>query len=254
VPVLYQAVAARVSLIGMTKVPNNGDVFSGAYTYSEFSMRCKITTYDVEYSRIMGILQNVTSDVTSSGAVLEIFHGVQFYDVASDSQLDIQDMMSRASLEDSLNDLRERWEQLMSVKVMSAIGAVAESRKALLQQTRKTMLVAKVPWLSLILLLAVTLLQVALAAHVIISTYFKNTIMLKDQRCGNQLTTAGGPWGLFQEPAVSELSIHHAPQKSRLPTEDEPAAITLRIKVEDRPDDHVQFVLVGPRDKNVREV
>lgn len=78
--------------------------------------------------------------------------------------------------------------------------------------------------------------------------------MLKDQRCGNQLTTAGGPWGLFQEPAVSELSIDHAPQKSRLPTEDEHAASTLRVKVEDRADDHVQFVLVGPRDQIVREI
>lgn len=81
--------------------------------------------------------------------------------------------MSRASLEDLTNDLRKRWEQLMSVKVMSAIGAVAESREALLQQTREKMLVAKVPWFSLILLLAVTLLQMALAIYAIISTYCK---------------------------------------------------------------------------------
>lgn len=69
----------------MTKVPDNGDFFSGAFSYSDFGMRCKITIYDVEYSRIMGILQNIMSDVTSSGAVLEIFHGVQFYNVVSDS-------------------------------------------------------------------------------------------------------------------------------------------------------------------------
>jgi hypothetical protein len=243
---------ARVSLIGLTNETGDG-VFHGANNYAEFGMRCKITTYDVKYSRIMGILRNITSDVTSSGAVLEIFHGVQFYDVGSDSQLDMQDMLSRVSLENSPNDLRQLWEQLMSVKVLSVIGAVAESRESLQQQTRVNLLVAKVPWLSLALLLGVTLLQVVLATHVIISIYWRNTVKLKDQRCGNQLTTAGGSWGLFQVPAISALSVDHASANSGLPTEELNAARMLRVGVKDGAGDHVQLVLVEPRVQNMLE-
>lgn len=245
VPVLYQAVTARVPLIGiLNNVTGNSDVFAGENRYAEFSMRCKITTYDVEYSRVAGTLQNTTSVISQNGSVLELFHGVQFYNVVSDSQLDVQDMLAQVSWQSSTDGLRREWEQLMSVKVMSAIGSVAKSGEALLQQTRENMLVAKVPWLSLVLLCAVTFLQVALGTQVIISTYWKNTLDLRDQKCGNQLSTAGAAWGTFQDAAVSELSLDYAPEKCGLPIEDLKRAEASRVVASDVLADHLGLILV----------
>jgi hypothetical protein len=57
----------------------NQDVFMGEHVYIEFAMRCKLTTFDVEYSRVSGAFQDVSSNPTN-GSAFEIYHGIQFYD------------------------------------------------------------------------------------------------------------------------------------------------------------------------------
>jgi hypothetical protein len=111
VPVLYFALAARVQLIGIgANVKGNEDVFTGEHIYGELGMRCKLTTFDVAYSRVRGKLQDVTSSQTENGTALEIFHGVQFYDATSYSQLDSLEMLSQASLERTTAALRKKLE------------------------------------------------------------------------------------------------------------------------------------------------
>jgi hypothetical protein len=234
VPVLYLAVAARVSLIGIgADVMGNGDIFTGEHVYGELGMRCKLTTFDVIYSRVGGKLLNVLSSESTNGTALEIFHGVQFYDVTSDSQLDTLEMLSQASLEPTTAALRKTWEDLMSFKILSVIGSVMIPQSALQQQTRIRRLVAKIPWSSLALVCGVTLMQVALGCQIVLLIYVKNRVDFRDGLTGEQLSTPGACWGAFCPPAISLASLRLRPPTAGLRAEDVESGKYQRVGVVD---------------------
>jgi hypothetical protein len=193
----YLAVAGRISFLGLgVDFKGNEDVFTGEHVYVEFAMRCKLTTFDVEYSRLSGTLEDVSSSPTN-GSVLEIFHGVQFYDVSTSSAFDLQEILAQVGLQPTTKDLARKWEILFSAKVLCVIGSVTTSRRPLLQQASTHMLVAKISWLAVAFMGCCTLAYVFVGLRIIVSTRRTNT---KEKLLGEVLSTPGAGFAAFQSP------------------------------------------------------
>jgi hypothetical protein len=193
----YLAVAGRIGFIGLgVDFQGNQDVFMGEHTYIEFAMRCKLTTFEVEYSRVNGTLQDVSSNPTN-GSVLEIFHGVQFYDLTTSSAFDLQEILAQAGLQPTTKDLARKWEKLFSTKILSVIGSVTTPRSPLLQQARTRMLVAEISWLAIAYLGFCSIIYVLAGLYTIVSARRTDPM---ERLLGEVLCTPGAGFAAFQSP------------------------------------------------------
>jgi hypothetical protein len=200
----YLAVAARIGFIGLgVDFQGNQDVFMGEHDYIELAMRCKLTTFDVEYSRLNGTFQDVSSNPTN-GSVFEIYHGVQFYDSTTSSSFDLEEILAQAELQPTTQDLARKWEELFSTKILSVIGSVTTSRNSLLQQARIQMLVAKISWLAIAYLGCCSIVYVWVGLRTTVSAQRTNP---KEKLLGEILCTPGAGFVAFQSPTNMIRSI-----------------------------------------------
>jgi hypothetical protein len=200
----YLAVAARISFIGLgVDFQGNQDVFMGEHVYVEFAMRCELTTFDVEYTRLSGTFQDVSTN-PNNGSVLEIYHGVQFYDSTDSSGFDLEEILAQAGLQPTTTDLARKWEMLFSTRILSVIGSVTTSRSPLLQQVRTQMLVAKISWLAIAYLGCCTAIYILVGLRTIVSARRTNP---KEKLLGEVLCTPGAGFAAFQSPANMIRSI-----------------------------------------------
>lgn len=204
---LYLAVAARIGLVGLgEEFAGNSDTFVGQGKYVEFAMRCRISSFDVEYTRYSGSLQDIIASPMDNGTTLEIFHGVQFYSAATDSGADLSELLSQVSVQPSTDALARKWEKLFSVKVLSVIGAVTSGRNALMQQTRIEKLVAQIPWPSLGAVFICSLLFVWEALQILQTVYRGKSVHQMeegDRLLASQVSTPGLVFSAFLDPADS---------------------------------------------------
>lgn len=136
---IFLAFAARITLVSMQEhVIDNPDVFFGGHVYAELAMQCKITSFDVEYSRIRGKIVDIDVLAPTNGSILEMFHGVDGYDPTLDSNTSFLNMLDQSSLQATTAEFTAMWERLMSFLVLGRIASVLTPRRALQHQVRYT--------------------------------------------------------------------------------------------------------------------
>jgi hypothetical protein len=140
----------------------------------------------------------------------------------------------------------------MSIKILSVIGSVMTPQPALQQETRKSLLVAKIPWSSLALVSAVTLMQVALGWQIVLSTYVKSKVDFRDCLTGEHLSTAGACWVAFQKLATRLASLGLRPLTTGLDSEDVEFGKRLRVRVVDDEGPYSRLVLEELRADDAR--
>lgn len=115
---------------------------------------CSYQTFEVEYTSQNGALGDFTITPTTNGSIAEIYHG-SISIGSSDAQL--QDILETAALESSGEALADTWAKLYSEQVLGVIGAFTSPRSNLEEQSRKSILVTKLPIPALAVLLALNL-------------------------------------------------------------------------------------------------
>lgn len=200
----FLAVASRILLAGLgSNTTGNPDVFGGQHTYIELAMRCKITSFDIEYSRVRGIIRDVVSRPTPNGSVLEIYHGVRTYDPTVDSGSDLLEILSQAALQESTENFAIKWEKLFSTQVLGLIGSTLTPRISLQQQTREMVLVAMVPWWAPAMITFCCLTYVVLGVWTMLC---KRKMSPGERLLGDQMSTPGEIWKAFRPWDVIVLS------------------------------------------------
>jgi hypothetical protein len=207
----FLAVASRIPIVGLGgNTTGNPDVFRAQHTYIELAMRCKITSFDIEYSRVRGIIRDVVSRPTPNGSVLEIYHGVRTYDPTSDSGSDLLEILSQASLQESTENFAIKWGKLFLTQVLGVIGSTLTPRISLQQQTREIVLVAMVPLWSPVIITLCCLTYVVLGVRLMLC---KRKMSPGERLLGDQMSTAGEIWKAFRPWDVIVLSENeHASQ------------------------------------------
>ena len=172
----YTATAARISVSSFTDTSNitisEPDVFNSENGYLDLVMTCSVTSYSVNYTWYKSSIHNVTIAPTNNGTVLELFHGTQYYNTVSGGGVDLQQYLVDASI--SGNDTASflsTWGNLNSVKVLSLIGAYLTPRTNIEEQSRRALLVAKVPTAALGALIGCSLAYTVLGIALVIAAY-----------------------------------------------------------------------------------
>lgn len=156
---VFLGVAGRIGFNGLGRKFRSSDLFIHKHTYIDFAMRCKMTMFEVNYTRLNSTLTDLSLSDTN-GSIFEIFHGVQYYDILTSTAWELQEVLAQSGLQNTTAKIAREWEHLFTIKVLGVVGSVLEKRQALLQQSRKHLLVARVPWPALGFLCFCTLLYV----------------------------------------------------------------------------------------------
>jgi hypothetical protein len=148
---IYMGVAARISGWGLQTGDDldSSAIFNSAKTYYELAMSCRLTSYDVEYSRINGTFSDITTSATPNGSVVELAHGAELYITVGGPSPFYGDALLQVDVEPTTEALAAKFASLYSTYMMGTIGSVTTPREALALQTRTEKLVTRVPrvWL-----------------------------------------------------------------------------------------------------------
>jgi hypothetical protein len=146
-------------------------MFTNGFSWSDFTLNCSYTTYDVNYTWASGAIYNTTITPSPNGTLAEMYHGVQNYASVDGGNPVLLDNLRRAGHQNTSDAVAREWANLYSVSVLSTIGAYTTSRTNLQEQTKTSMLVTQVPTLPLGLLLAFGLAYVVLGVWLGIVAY-----------------------------------------------------------------------------------
>ena len=172
----YTATAARITANSFTDTSNittsEPDVFNSENGYLDLIITCSVTSYSVNYTWYKSSVRNVTTAPTNNGTILELFHGTQYYNTVSGGGVDLQQYLVDSSI--SGNDTASflsTWGNLNSIKVLALIGAYLTPRTNLEEQSRRALLVAKVPKAALGALIGCSLAYTVLGIGLVIAAY-----------------------------------------------------------------------------------
>jgi hypothetical protein len=171
---IFVAVAGRISAPDMSATSNlstDPNMFTNGFSWSDFTLNCSYTTFDVNYTWASGAIYNTTITPSPNGTLAEMYHGVQNFASVDGGDPVLQDNLRRAAHQNTSDAVAREWANLYSVDVLSTIGAYTTSRTNLQEQTRTSMLVTQVPTLPLGLLLAFSLAYVVLGVWLGIVAY-----------------------------------------------------------------------------------
>lgn len=150
------------------------EISTGA-DYLSFVLRCSYQTFEVEYTSHRGRLGDFDTTPTENGSIAEIYHGFisQLSLGGSDTNTQLQNILSTAVLQPNATNLAEKWAQQHSKQILSVIGAFTSPRGNFEQQSRKSILVTKLPIPALAVLLTLNLTYLPLGLYLFIMAYRK---------------------------------------------------------------------------------
>ena len=258
---MFLALAARLP---MTAFPPSSSMLNSSLTssnsgnaYIDFILSCSVASYDVTYTAVQSGIRNIRSARHQNGSVLEIFHGAQLYTGVGNSGYDLQDYLVQAALASSVasnetlstaqrtaeDSFADKFAELYSMKVLSKIGAYTTPRENILQQTRRTLLVAKVPIAALASLIALSLIYPILGIALAIRGWKvsgKNV-----QEIATQLSLAGLSAAAFGEPPRRQHHLKRSTSDLAARKRDNAKEETRRVVVEGNEKEGFQFRVMG---------
>ena len=225
---IYMGVAARISGKGLRARDNlnSSDLFDSAKTYYELAMSCRLTSYDVEYSRINGTFGNITTSASPNGSVIELAHGDELYITIDGPSPFYGDALLQADMEPTTKALAAKFGSLYSFHMMGTIGSVTTPREALALQTRTEKLVTRVSRVWFFALVSCCLAYTFLG--IILGTVAYRLSFNEDCDVAAQLSLPGLAWiafsknprGVTVDPELARASIfeerYHRNEKQRV--------------------------------------
>jgi hypothetical protein len=150
------------------------EISTGA-DYLSFVLRCSYQTFEVEYTSQEGRLENFDATTTKNGSIAEIYHGFisQLSLGGSDTNTQLQNILSTAVLQPNAASLAKKWAQQHSKQILSVIGAFTSPRGNSEEQSRKSILVTKLPIPALAVLLTLNLTYLPFGLCLFIVAYKK---------------------------------------------------------------------------------
>lgn len=144
---VYVGIAARFPLGSMSAdadFDTSPEFFNGTGGWYGFALSCTYTIFDVQYTWSNGSVLNFTSTPSPNGTFAEIYHGWHSPGQTNQLDLNLQDAMVQATMENNSTMLLKKWSELYSMQVMSVIGAMMISAPSIVEQEQNSMLVAQV--------------------------------------------------------------------------------------------------------------
>lgn len=155
---VYVAIAARFATIsqraGVDMTSDPGIHHVGTTANLDLVLNCQYTTYAVDYSWVNSTARVNKMVASPNGTLAEIFHGYNLAGAFSSFDNDLADSVLQAALSTNSSELAETLANGYAKRIMSVIGPFLSARENLEEQTRTTLLVAKVPKAPLALLVA----------------------------------------------------------------------------------------------------
>jgi hypothetical protein len=220
----YVGFGARLSNMTFTvgsSMPHSELIFDNGNYLVDLIMSCSVTSYDVTLTWYKSTIQNVSATPSPNGTLLEVFHGRQSYFTVSGGAFDLQQNLVTAAI--AGNDTEaflNRWQDLFSVKVLGTIGGYLTGRTNLQEQSRESLLVAKVPKSALGALIGCSLLYSVLGVALFVAIYRASSEDV--HAISEQLSLAGltqMAFGESKEKDVSSAITPQTPSQPRTPNE-----------------------------------
>lgn len=136
-----------------------------------FALACQYEVVELEYTWANGSLLDKTIIPIQNGRLAEIYHGYHSPNQAKQLDINLQDAMVQATMQDSVDGLLERWSELYSAQVMSVIGAFHDPARSIAEQMLQTTLVAQVAIPPLVLAIAGGFAYSVLGFYVVLSAW-----------------------------------------------------------------------------------
>lgn len=171
---VFVGIAARFASTSQragVNMSSDPGVHQGPSSYIDFVLRCRYTTYAVDYTWVNGTARITDLTISPNGTIAEIFHGYNRAGTSSAFDNDLQDFLLQAALQSDAAELAASFAASYSQRIMSVIGPFLSSRTNAQEQTRTPLLVAKVPKIPLAILSACGMLYVVFGLSVAVTAY-----------------------------------------------------------------------------------
>ncbi|KAL2395313.1 hypothetical protein ABEF93_003711 [Exophiala dermatitidis] len=145
---VYLGIASRFASTSQragVNMSSDQGVHKGPTSNIDFVLQCQYTTYLVDYSWVNSTARINKLTPSPNGTLAEIYHGYDLVGSVSAFDSDLQDMILQAALASDPTELAASFATSYSARVMSVIGPFLSTRDNIAEQTRTSLLVAKVP-------------------------------------------------------------------------------------------------------------
>lgn len=210
----YAGFAARLSNLTFTdgsSMPHSDLIFDSDNYLADFVMSCSVTSYAVDFTWYKSAIHNVSVTPSPNGTLLEVFHGAQSYFTVSGGAFDLQqNLVSAAIAGNDTKSFLNKWQDLYSVKALSTIGGHLTGRTNIQEQSRDSLLVAKVPKSALGALVGFSLLYTILGIALVVAAFRASSEDV--HAVAEQLSLAGLTNMAFGESNEKDASATMTPQ------------------------------------------
>jgi hypothetical protein len=145
-----------------------------------FVLSCSYEILEVDYIWSNESIRDVKTKPAPGGIIAEIYHGCHVPKQVTQLDLNLQDAMVQAAMEDNAEKLLKRWSDLYSSQVMSVVGAFLVPAPSLLEQVHESILVTEVAIPPLVLLIAAGLGYASFGIRVFISAWLATRADIAD--------------------------------------------------------------------------
>jgi hypothetical protein len=154
---VYLGVAARFQDTAQhagVDMSSDPGIYQGPTRYLDFTLRCRYTTYLVDYTWVNSTAKVRKATPSPNGTMAEMFHGYNILGASDSFDNNLQDFILEAALQPSAQALADSFANSYSSRIMSVIGPFLSGRANVQEQMRTPLLVAKVPKIPLAILVA----------------------------------------------------------------------------------------------------
>ncbi|OCT53194.1 hypothetical protein CLCR_09692 [Cladophialophora carrionii] len=154
---VYLGVAARFQDTAQragVDMSSDPGIYRGPTRYLDFTLRCRYTTYLVDYAWVNSTTKVRTLTPSPNGTMAEMFHGYNILGASDSFDNNLQDFILEAALQPTAQALADSFANSYSSRIMSVIGPFLSKRANVQEQMRTPLLVAKVPKIPLAILVA----------------------------------------------------------------------------------------------------
>jgi hypothetical protein len=144
---VYVGVAGRSPVTSQSPAADFADspgFFNGTGYWYGFVQSCSFEVLDVQYTWSNGSISEVTAERSPNGTMAEIYHGYHLPGEISQLDINLQDAMVQATMEDNVKRFLQKWSELYSVQVVSVIGAFLVPCTSLAEQDLYGRLVSQI--------------------------------------------------------------------------------------------------------------
>jgi len=234
---VYLGVAARFASTSQragVNMTNDPEIHTGPTLNFDIILRCKYTTYAVDYSWVNSTAKINGLTPSPNGTMAEIYHGYNLVGSFTAFDNDLQDVIFQAALQENTDAFADSFANSYSSRVMSVIGPFLSSRTNLEEQTRRPLLVAKVPKIPLAILVACCLSYVLFG---IITTLYAYCALsgLDVRDLAYRLSLPALGLHAFRDRATDEAAVDTEENGHRVFDETKIRGETMRVAVEGGP-------------------